>query len=280
LRLKATSRFLEFFVAAVVIVGIAPALAAGEIVISASGETAPIKLGRSQATPVTLRVGFTSKATDSPAIPDLSRIALKLSRNVRLETAGLPSCRLKNLYSRTTSARRTCAGSLVGHGSVASEIALPGHAPVSVEGHLLAFYSSTGGVPRILAQITTAGPVALTYVLPFRLGKAHGAFGSSLTVRRMSVAIGSCAKGHPDCFDEPYTFEGIYGQISSFEMSLHRSFQQAGARQSFVAARCPAPSNTSEATFPIVRANLAYLSEDGAGPLTATATGRCEAGVE
>jgi hypothetical protein len=277
--LTARKRFLGFLIAAVVVVGATPALAAGEIVIGASGETAPTKLG-SQATPATLRVGFTSEATDSPTIPDLSGIALQISRNIGFQTAGLPSCPLKDLYSRTASARRACAASLVGHGSVASEITLPHHPPASVEGHLLAFYSSIGGTRRILAQVTTAGPLAITYVLPFQIGKADGPFGTGLVVRQMAPIEGICVQGHPNCFDDPYTFKGIYGHISSFKMSLHRLFTDAGAKRSFVTARCPAPSGAPEATFPIVRANLTYLGESEEGPLTATASGKCEAVTE
>jgi hypothetical protein len=274
--LTARKRFPGFLVAAIVVVGTTPALAAGEIVISATGETTPTKLRGSQATPATLSLGFTSEATDSPTIPDLSRITLQISRNVSFQTAGLPSCPLKDLYSRTASAGRICAGSLVGHGSVASEITLPDDSPVSVEGHLLAFYSSIGGVPRILAQVTTAGPVALTYVFPFQIGKAHGAFGTGLVVQQMAPIQGICVPGHPDCFDDPYTFKDIYGHISNFKMSLHRLFTVAGAKHSFVTARCPAaPSNTPETTFPIVRANLAYRGEGNQGSLTATATSTC-----
>jgi hypothetical protein len=277
LRLKAKSWFLGFLAAAVVIVGVAPALAAGEMVVSASGETAPTKLGRSHATPATLRVGFTSEERGNPAIPDLSAISLQISRNVSFETAGLPSCRLKDLYSPTANARQVCAGSLVGQGRVASEISLPGQAPASVEGELLAFYSSVKGTRRILAQVRTEGPVALTYVLAFRIEeKVGGRFETTFYSLQKSSAFECDSEGNPPgCAREPYTYNNLYGHISRFEMSLHRSFFHAGARHSFVTARCPARSNSRQATFPLARIALGYFST--IEEPTATATGRCEA---
>jgi len=48
----------------------------------------------------------------------------------------------------------------------------------------LAFYAFAEGQPHILAQVTSGGPLPLTYVIPFQIEKAHGAFGMSLVVRR------------------------------------------------------------------------------------------------
>jgi hypothetical protein len=277
-------RFLGLLGVAAVAASAAPALAAGENVVSAFGETTPTKLRRSKDTPATLRVGFTSEATDSPTAPGLAWIGLQISRNISLHTAGLPSCPLKDLYSPMIDARQACAASLVGHGSVTAEIAQPNQGPVTVDGQLLAFYASPGGVPGspgrvpgVFAQVTTPGPVALTFVVPFRIWKAQGPFSTRLSVRNFLPAF-ECVKRHPGCDHNPFTFQDIYSHISRFEMSLHRRFFHAGARHSFVTARCPAPSNSRQATFPIARVFLAYFST--IEERTATATGRCEAPAE
>jgi hypothetical protein len=186
---------------------------------------------------------------------------------------------LKDLYSPTTNARQVCAGSLVGQGNVTTEIVQPNQEPVTVEGHLLAFYGSAPEVsgtrervPGIFAQVITTSPIALTYVLPFQIRRADGHFSTRLSVWQFSPAF-ECVKG-PNCSHSPFTFPGTYSHISHFEMSLHRRFFHAGARQSFVTARCPAPTGKREATFPIVRIALAYFST--IEEPTATATGRCE----
>ncbi len=236
------------------------------------GGISPAQLPRSQPVPVTLRLGFTSKAFASPATPELTRISLEISRNVRFQTAGLPSCPLARLYSSTASARQSCARSLVGHGSVISEVTLPGQAPATIDGHLLAFYAFAKGQPRILAQVTSGKPLPLTYVIPFQIENAHGAFGTSLVVSKMRNIRGKCARGHPNCFSNPYTLKGIYGQISNFKLSLHRLFAHAGKQESFVSADCPAPGPLRNASLPLVKVDLNYA---GGATLSSQLVWRC-----
>ena len=139
----------------------------GSIDVTASASVAPIRLPRSTEKPVTLGLGFTSARASSAETPELSSMALKISRNVEFQTAGLPSCPILRLFSYHGNPRRTCAGSLVGHGSVVSEVTLPGKPPATVHGHLLAFYNeeelSSRSVPHILAQVRTGGEEPLIY---------------------------------------------------------------------------------------------------------------------
>lgn len=242
---------------------------------SASAETTPNGLPRSKLAPASLRLGFTSEALASPAVPELTGVVFEVPRNLHFQTVGLPSCPLADLYSTYLSARQTCAGSFVGHGSVTSEVILPGQAPATINGHLVAFYAFAQGQPRILAQVTSGDPVPLTYVIPFQI-EPHGAFGTSLVVSHMRHIAGVCARNHPNCFAQPYTLKGVYGHISSFEMSLHRSFAQAGKRGSFVSARCPAPGKKPGAFFSFAT-SLRYA---GGGLLTAAVNRRCRVSSE
>jgi hypothetical protein len=245
---------------------------AGEAVIGVSGETVPGKLPRSQMVPATLRLGFTSKAPSTPTTPELTSIRLEISRNLALQTADLPNCAISELYSESSDARRICAGSLVGSGIVISEVTLPGQAPVTIEGHLLAFYDFGEGQPRILAQVTSTGALPLTYVIPFTIQRSHGIFGTILSVEQMRFIAGICARGHPNCFSQTYTYKGIYGHISKFELTVDRQFVHAGKRTSVVSADCPASGSSSSEAFPLVKVNLTYP----AGQLRGVATGRCE----
>lgn len=168
--------------------GVLPAAAggdsaqAGEAVIGVSGETVPSKLPRSRMAHATLRLGFTSEVPSAPETPELTAIRLYVSRNVAFHTAGLPSCPIAALYSESSDARQECAGSLVGHGVVVSEVTLPGQAPVTIEGHLLAFYDFGEGRRRLLAQVTSSGALPLTYVIPFTIYKAQDVYGTVLSV--------------------------------------------------------------------------------------------------
>jgi hypothetical protein len=267
-----------FVLALMAVAGVSPRPAggelaqAGEAVIGASGETVPGKLPRSRMVPATLRLGFTSEAPSTPTTPELTAIRLEVSRNLAFHTAGLPSCPISELYS-TSDARQICAGSLVGSGIVISEVTLPGQAPVTIEGHLLAFYDFGEGQPRILAQVTSTGALPLTYVIPFTIEKTRGVFGTVLWVQHMQFIAGICARGHSNCFSQTYTYKGIYGHISKFELTVDRQFVHAGKRTSVVSADCPASGSSSSAIFPLVEVDLAY---SGAISRSQVATRRCE----
>jgi len=245
----------------------------GEAVIGVSGEMVPGKLPRSRMVPATLRLGFTSEAPSMPTTPELTAIRLEVSRNLAFQTAGLPSCPIAELYSESSDAGQICAGSLVGYGIVISEVTLPGQAPVTIEGRLSAFYDFGEGQPRILAQVTSTGALPLTYVIPFTIQKAHGVFGTILSVEHMRFIDGKCARGHPNCFSQTYTYKGIYGHISKFDLTLDRQFVHAGKRTSVVSADCPASDGSSSAIFPLVKVDLAYRE---AFSRSQVATSRCE----
>jgi hypothetical protein len=247
----------------------------GEVVIGVSGETVPGKLPRSRMAPVTLRLGFTSETPNTPTTPELTAIRLEVSRNIAFHTAGLPSCPIAELYSESSDTGQVCAGSLVGHGTVISEVSLPGQAPATIEGHLSAFYDLGDGQPRILAQVTSAGALPLTYVIPFTIEKTRGVYGTILYVHQMQRIAGICRRGHPNCFSQTYTYKGIYGHISKFELTLDRQFAHAGKRTSVVSADCPARKGTSSASFPLVNVDLAYPYPNAISR-SQVATRRCE----
>jgi hypothetical protein len=144
---------------------------------------------------------------------------------------------------------------------------------VTIEGRLSAFYDFGEGKPRILAQVTSIGALPLTYVIPFTIYKAHGVFGTILPGEHMQLIAGACAPGHPGCFSQTYTYKGIYGHISKFELTLDRQFVHAGKRISVVSADCPASDGSSSATFPLVKVDLAYSE---AISRSQVATRRCE----
>jgi hypothetical protein len=238
----------------------------GQPVLTASGETAPTHLPRTHAASIALRAGFTSEVPGSSTTPELERVAIELNPAVEFQTAGLPSCPLSEVASPTEDPRQTCAESLVGHGTVDSEITLWGQAPARVEGTLHAFYAFAEGVPRILARVTTGEPLSLVYVIPFEIHQADRAFGTRLIVRKMHTVHGRCLVNRQNCFAQPYRLTGVYGHISKLNLSLHRAFAHAGHRTSFVTAKCPlprapAPRNPPEPTFPFVRATAHYTDQ-------------------
>lgn len=74
----------------------------------------------------------------------------------------------------------------------------------------------------------------------------------------MRFIAGICRPPGGNCFSQTYTYKGIYGHISKFELTLHRHFVHAGKRTSVVSADCPAGDGSSSASFPLVKVNLVY----------------------
>jgi hypothetical protein len=89
----------------------------------------------------------------------------------------------------------------------------------------------------------------------------------------MRFIAGICARRHPNCFSQSYTYKGIYGHISKFELTIDRQFVHAGKRTSVVSADCPASDGSSSVVFPLVKVNLTYRE---AISRSQVATRRCE----
>jgi hypothetical protein len=227
------------------------------LVMNAAGETLPGRLPRSAPIPVSLGMGFSSEDPNSHSAPELNSIRFELSPNVRIDGRGIPRCNLRELLE-SYEGEAACSGSLVGDGTVRSEVALGGEAPVAVEGRLDAFY---GYGSHLLAKVVTGEPLPLVYVIPFSIER--GPRGTVLVARHMHQGVkGKCISDHPNCFAQPYAFSGVYGQISYFRLFLDRRFRLRGAPRSFVRASCPASQPASADRYPLATVTLHYYSED------------------
>ena len=219
-----------------------------------SASLSPIRLPRSQPAPIKLGIAYTPEPKDA----ELRSISFELSRHITIRTQGLPGCPISDLYSTAVSAARICAGSLVGHGSVTSEIAVPGQAAAPLKRELLAFYDKSGGRRYILAQVTSGPPNPLTYVIPFVIEETSGIYGLDLTVADMSHVYGVVPFG-----PQPYYLEGVYSKISEFILILRRVYRQKGKRESLLSANCPAPPGVRTFGFRFMKANITAAISGG-----------------
>lgn len=234
-----------------------------------SAGMSPEQLTRDKPSAISLRLGFKVPPKEGK-IPGLNAIRFGISRRVSFNYRDLPACSLQTLFS--SYAEESCTHSLVGHGSVVSEVTLPGHEPMTVSGIAKAYYSFDKKQPRILVRVVTGEPLPLIYVIPFELQAAAEPYATSLSVRRMSQIQGLCARGHPNCFAQPYRLKGIYSHISEFQIDLHRRFQHHGSQASFVSAECSLPSGEKKANFPLASVLLRYPQQTFA----ASQPGHCE----
>lgn len=98
-------------------------------------------------------------------------------------------------------------------------------------------------------------------MIPFTIHRGPGVFGTTLSVAQMRFIAGLCIPANANCFSQTYTYKGIYGHISKFELALSRRFVHAGRMASFVSADCPARGSSSSAVLPLVKVALEYPFE-------------------
>jgi hypothetical protein len=212
----------------------------GNLQASFNGAISPARLPRTELAPVTVSMGGRIATTDRSIPPKLEQIVLAINSHGVIDAQGLPTCSLAKLNSLTSAAaKKTCAGALVGHGNVTSRVYLPGQGAFASSGELLAFNGKLHGRPAVLAQVASGAPLPLTYVIGFEVKKTKGTFGTELDGTLPPIA-------------------SEYGYISSFSLSLSRTYTYRGQKRSFASASCPAPAGFPAATFPFAKASYEF----------------------
>ena len=226
----------------------------GPIRVAVSGGLAPTRLPRAGAAPVNVTVGGLISSTDPSSPPQLRRVSFAFNRAGRLDTEGLPRCRLSDIDpSSTRQALAACRGALVGEGRFAAAVRLPEQSPFPSDGKVLAFNGVLHGKPVVFAHIYGTKPVPTSVVLVLRVHHSRGAFGT-----RMDASLAGLT--------------GEWGYVRSITLRLGRKFSYQGRRRSYLSAGCPAPKGFPGAVFPLARASFSFA---GGKTLSATLTRSC-----
>lgn len=216
-----------------------------------TGATLPSRLARGAPRPIGLTAGFTSEEAGGGPAPELDRIEIELSPRVSLRLAGRPLCHSRLLFKTTQTALEECGGSLVGRGTISSDIPTSVGGPTAhVEGETQFFYGLAEGRPMLLDRVETGQPMPLVYVIPFAIEGAPSG-GLDLVAHKMRIRHGKCAAGSPHCFADPYGVNGIYSRVAAFELDLRRG----RGRSSRLSASCP---RGNRPTIPLERTELVY----------------------
>lgn len=239
-----------------------------------SGGTTPAPLPRGDRVPIGLSAGFTSEDPAGGPAPSLGQIRITLSRRVSLRMAGRALCRERLLYKAPAVALEECEGSLVGAGTVVTDIPVPsggfaeppGTPPhtVRVPGSMRVFYGLTEGRPMLLGRIETGEPMPLVYVVPFAIERLPSGR-TRLAAHKMRIRHGKCRRGHPNCFADPYGVKDLYSRVAGFELSLRRIGRGHSGHGGFLSASCPPRTESPEASIPLERIDLLYADGTRAG---------------
>ena len=215
----------------------------GNLRLMFSGRIAPKKLPRTNMAPVTVRVSGAIGTADGQRPPELNKIAIAFNRYGRVSTLGLPVCEPGEIEQTTSKiAREVCGGSLVGHGKVKANVALPGRDTFPVVGDMLAFNSSKNGRPAMLLHIYGSNPVQLVIVLTFRIVRvSKGTFGTIFVARIPRIA-------------------SDLGYVTNLNLTFGRRYTYEGRERSFLSARCAAPAGFPGAIFTLARGSFSFTN--------------------
>jgi hypothetical protein len=214
--------------------------ASGNLFITFDGGISPTALPRQERGPITVFMSGTVRTLTGEHPPALSEITIALNRDGHLETRGLPTCKRSVLeLSSTEEALRACRSALVGRGRYRSRTDFPEQARSPSHGRILAFNSTVGDQPVILAHVHGDHPTVSTNIIVFHIHHTSGTYGTEL--------VGSFPAGLTR-----------WGYLKRISLSLHRIYRYRGHTRSYLSAPCRAPKGLSEASFPFVYTSMTF----------------------
>ncbi len=226
----------------------------GNLRVSFVGGLAPHALPRQGTAPVKVTLGGDIKTTDGQAPPQLRTISLAINRNGKLDYKGLPACHYHQIQPASTrEAIETCPDSVIGTGKFAANVVLPEQSPFPSQGEVIAFNGIYNGHHVVYAHVYGTNPLPQSNVLIFELGKASGAYRTTLSAELPQVAA-------------------EWGYVSAVSLTLERTYKYKGKAKSFLSASCPAPAGFPAVNFAFARASFGF--EDGR-TLSSTMTRSC-----
>jgi hypothetical protein len=227
----------------------------GQVRVAVSGSLSPKRLPRHGTAPIKVSVGGRISSTGQGGPPQLESISFAFNRAGRLDTGGLPRCRLGRIDPSTSQeAMLACSPSLVGEGHFSANVRFPEQSPFPSEGKVLAFNGVLRGSAVIFAHIYGTEPVPTSYVLPLAIHKGKGSFST-----RLDASLPQAT--------------GKWGYVTGLNLQLGRTYTSNGKRHSFLSAGCPAPKGFPGALFPLVRTSFAFV---GGKTLTTTLNRSCK----
>jgi hypothetical protein len=239
-------------VGAIVSIASAELTSSGNLFITFNGGIKPAALPRDEAAPITVWMDGRVRILSGEQPPSATTMTVKLNRNGRLDTRGLPTCTIGELQARSSQeAMEACGDALVGNGTYRARLDFSNEGPTPSHGKILAF---NGRKSAVLAQVHSSAPAISTDIIVFDITHpSSGPFGTVLT--------GTVPPGL-----------SRWGYLKHVSLNLHREYAYRGQKHSYLSAPCPAPAGVRKAAFPFVFASIAF---DDGRVLSSTLTRTC-----
>ncbi|HTT94952.1 MAG TPA: hypothetical protein VMF55_09780 [Solirubrobacterales bacterium] len=206
----------------------------GNVRVTFQAAFSPQALPRERPAPISVEVEGQISTTDGSKPPPLQQLRVELSSSGKIETRGLPACRASTLQSTSSElALERCGPAQVGHGRFQAELQFSGR-PILVEGRALVFNGVVAGRAGMFIHIYISRPVKVTLVIPLKISRGTGRFGTVLTTKVPKLA-------------------GGFGSITELQLKIGRRYSYRGRPRSYLSAACSAPQGFPGATFTFAR---------------------------
>lgn len=195
----------------------------GDMKLSFSAEITPRTLPKAKRAAISVRLGSRFTTRSKGSIPTLTGATIGIDRSLTVDARGVPVCTAGQLENQSTEgAEAACPGALVGTGTAALEIALPGGAPIRTDSTLLAFNGGASApTTTILVHAYLSSPVVQAIVVPIVLTKqTTGGYGMRALVTVPKIASG-------------------YGSLAAVDLTFRRQVAAGeGKKHGYLLARC------------------------------------------
>jgi hypothetical protein len=215
----------------------------GKVRVKVTAQMSPKRLPRTGTAPISVSIGGQISTTDKSNPPQLEKLTIEINRNGRIDSQGLPTCQISQIQPASNSrALSVCRPALVGQGSFAGSVTLPGLAPYPISGRLLVFNGTEHGRPVLLGHIFSSQPFPTSFVIVFAITtRRHGTYGTKLTAN-LARSLGKKRN------------------LTALKMTLSRRYSAGGERRSYVSAGCPAPKGFQQAPFSLARTSFFFAA--------------------
>jgi hypothetical protein len=191
-------------------------------VVSATAGISPRTLPSRGNAPVSVTSITRIKTTDGSQPPTLKQLTFSFDKNGTIDTRGLPTCSLAKLAGTTpATARKRCAGAIVGEGVGKADVRLPGQSPVAISTPLTFFNAPPeDGKPALIAHAYETIPAPKTLLAPFSIERIHhGRYGFRVQIEMPEIADG-------------------YGAATLAEATIGKTWKRGGKAVGYTNAHC------------------------------------------
>jgi hypothetical protein len=195
----------------------------GNLFLRDNGGISPSKLPRHEQVPIAAKLNARIGAVDGSHPPAIESVIADFDKSIEVNAEGLPVCSQAQLVARsTTDAKKACPDAIVGSGEAEVEVAFPEQEPIDAKGPIFLFNGGVHGDTTLLfihAYVNVPAPTAV--VATAKITHIHrGHFGLHTVSSIPKIAGGA-------------------GSVTSFKLTVDRTFTYEGKKRSYLTASCP-----------------------------------------